>query len=51
MKKIHRYEMMFYTEGNYLERKLIEASTKAEAIEKAHEQFKIIEIHRVRFID
>ena len=50
MKKIHSYEVMYYSWGGWLERITVKASSKAEALQKTREQYKVISIYRVRYI-
>lgn len=49
MKKIHTYEIRYYS-GQWLKRKAVEASTKAEALMKVRASDKVTEIYSVRFI-
>lgn len=51
MKKNHHYEVMVYIRGGWLIRASISASTKAEAIAKAHKEYDIVSVYSVRYID
>lgn len=50
MKKIHTYEVCFYTSGGFLKRKWVDARTKAECIKKTRDENKVIEMYSIRFI-
>lgn len=51
MKKIHRYNIKFYSTGGFLKDVTVEACNKAEAIAKVREEHKVIEMYSIRFID
>lgn len=47
----YTWEVCYYGEGCFINRKIVEAKTKEEAIRKVREKNKIIEMIRVRRID
>lgn len=51
MKKIHWYEIKFYSTGGWLKTVNVNASSKGEALDIVRKNYQVIEMYSIRFID